>query len=88
MLFGGEELDPKAGAFAFFGLDANPAAHAIDDFPDEREADPGADVASVSAGEHIEYPGEHGLGNADAMVFDPDAGPMILVNFTPDRGGQ
>ena len=66
-------MDPKAAAFAGLGFDADLAAHALDGFADDSEADAGAFVFLIwiEALEHHEYAFLGLSANADARVLEP-----------------
>lgn len=73
------KIDPEAAAFAGFRFDANAAAHAFNTFAHDGEADTGAVVAStVEPFEDAENALFILRGNADAVVFDPNAGGTVL----------
>ena len=73
------QINPKAAAFAKLGFNSNATAHALNAFADNGKADASAVVAG--AVEPFEN-AEDAIGilrrNADAVVFDPNAGAAIL----------
>src|SRR6185436_8357761 len=67
------EFQPKAAAFTWFGFDADLAAHALSGFADEGQADAGAFIALVELLEHAEDALLIFAGDADAVIFEPEA---------------
>src|SRR4029077_19004905 len=77
------KFEPESAAFAGLRFDADCAVHALGGFADEGEADAGAFVALVELLEHAENALLIFGGDADPVIFEPEA-DEAAVRFRRD----
>src|SRR5437764_261088 len=91
------QFEPEAAALPWLGFDPSMPAHPLGPFAHDRQADAGAGI-SRGTREPFENLKDSFLEfgrNADAVVFDPEAHPVLLLLFfgpnvdvRPDSGGD
>src|SRR6185369_13098408 len=78
----GFEFNPETASLAFDGLDANAAAHTLDALADQGQADARATKAlGVQTREQVPDLFPVARGDADAVIFDPDAHATVGAGF-------
>src|SRR5512135_2900604 len=77
-MLGATQLHPKPASSAFLGLNADAAAHPLDDFAHDGKTDAGAFLASVAPLEHVEDARLEAFRDAEAPILYPNSDALIL----------